>query len=305
MRQAVHGGAVRTLHPLGKPADLHGHRLGGTDQVRGKRDAGRPDRPDEPVRRTLRANRSRHRARPTAAWAPTPRIGSAFLYAGTGYGGSCLPKDVRAIIRSAKAQGVDLGILRVRGRRERPPDDRPRPENPEAVRRRPLRACASRSGGWRSSRARMTCARRPRARSPRRCANGEQSVVAHDPAAMEQSREFYLGDAVEYAADEYEALDGADALVVVTEWLQYRRPDWARCPGAADGPPHRVRRAQPVRARPHGVRAGSNTTRSAAGRSVRRRSREAGRHRRRRLPRFAPHRPPPRGGALRSSASTA
>ncbi|WP_419938015.1 UDP-glucose dehydrogenase family protein [Candidatus Palauibacter sp.] len=156
-----------------------------------------------------------------------PRIGSAFLYAGTGYGGSCLPKDVRAIIRSAKKQGVDLGILKsvseandrqttvlVRKIRQRFGDDltglrfalwglafKPRTDD---MREAPSRAVAE---GLRERGA---------------------SVVAHDPAAMEPSREFYLGDAVEYAANEYEALDGADALVVVTEWLQYRRPDWSQ-----------------------------------------------------------------------------
>ncbi len=155
-----------------------------------------------------------------------PRIGSAFLYAGTGYGGSCLPKDVRAIIRSAEEQGVDLGILRsvadandrqttvlVRKIRKRFGDDlsglrfalwglafKPRTDDMRAA---PSRAIA---GSLRERGA---------------------SVVTHDPAAMDQSREFYLGDAVEYAANEYEALDGADALVVVTEWLQYRRPDWS------------------------------------------------------------------------------
>ncbi len=156
-----------------------------------------------------------------------PRIGSAFLYAGTGYGGSCLPKDVRAIIRSAEEKGVDLGILRsvadandrqttvlVRKIRRRFGDDltglrfalwglafKPRTDD---MREAPSRAVAE--------------ALRERG----------ASVVAHDPAAMEQSREFHLGDAVEYAEDEYEALDGADALIVVTEWLQYRRPDWSR-----------------------------------------------------------------------------
>ena len=156
-----------------------------------------------------------------------PRIGPAFLYAGTGYGGSCLPKDVRAIIRSAEKKGVDLGILRsvaeandrqttvlVRKVLQRFGDDltglrfalwglafKPRTDD--------MRAAPSRA---------IVEALRERG----------ASVVTHDPAAMEQSREFYLGDAVDYAANEYQAVDGADALVVVTEWLQYRRPDWSQ-----------------------------------------------------------------------------
>ncbi|WP_419163639.1 UDP-glucose dehydrogenase family protein [Candidatus Palauibacter sp.] len=154
-----------------------------------------------------------------------PRIGPAFLYAGTGYGGSCLPKDVQAIIRSAAEYDVDLTVLGavndandrqktvlVRKIRQRFGDDlsglrfalwglafKPRTDD--------MRAAPSRA---------IVEALRERG----------ASVVAHDPVAMDHAREFYLGDEIEYGADEYETLNGADALIVATEWLQYRRPDW-------------------------------------------------------------------------------
>ena len=55
-------------------------------------------------------------------------------------------------------------------------------------------------------------------------------VAVHDPVAMEEARR-HFGDRVEYADDEYAACRGADAMVLVTEWLQYRRPDWDRLAG--------------------------------------------------------------------------
>ena len=154
-----------------------------------------------------------------------PRIGPAFLYAGAGYGGSCLPKDVEAVIRSAAQRDVDLTILRAvneanerqktllaRKIRHRFGDDlsgmrfalwglafKPRTDD--------MRAASSRA---------IVAALRERG----------ATVAAHDPVAMEQARNVYLGDEIEYGADEYETLAGADALILATEWLQYRRPDW-------------------------------------------------------------------------------
>ena len=52
------------------------------------------------------------------------------------------------------------------------------------------------------------------------------SVAVHDPVAMDVAREWHFGDRVDYAADAYKACTDADALLIVTEWLQYRRPDW-------------------------------------------------------------------------------
>ena len=159
-----------------------------------------------------------------------PRIGPDFLYAGTGYGGSCLPKDVDALVRSAAQRGVELTILRavhdanerqktrlVRKVRRRFGDDlsgmrfalwglafKPRTDDMRAAPSRAIVAALQERGA---------------------------TVRAHDPVAMDQARAFHFGDEIEYGADEYETLEGADALVVATEWLQYRRPDWAAIAG--------------------------------------------------------------------------
>jgi UDPglucose 6-dehydrogenase len=58
-------------------------------------------------------------------------------------------------------------------------------------------------------------------------ARGAQ-VAAHDPEAMEESRKHYLGDDIRYVDRPYDALDGADALIIHTEWHPYRRPDFVR-----------------------------------------------------------------------------
>jgi UDPglucose 6-dehydrogenase len=156
-----------------------------------------------------------------------PRIGRSFLYAGAGYGGSCFPKDVRALILTGEEFGVDLSILRevheanerqkaVLGRKvqERFGDD----------------LSGKRFAVW-------GLAFKPETDDMREApaltlidglleAGG--AVTAHDPVAMNVARELHLGDRVDFADDEYEACRDADALIVVTEWLQYRRPDWSR-----------------------------------------------------------------------------
>ncbi|MDT8436079.1 MAG: UDP-glucose/GDP-mannose dehydrogenase family protein [Gemmatimonadota bacterium] len=155
-----------------------------------------------------------------------PRIGPAFLYAGAGYGGSCFPKDVKALIRTGDELGVDLSILR---------------EVDEANERQKEllgRKARDRFGELQGRRfAVWGLAFKPETDDMREApaltlieellAAGAE-VAAHDPVAEPTARRWYLGDRVAYADDEYEACQGADALIIVTEWLQYRRPDWPR-----------------------------------------------------------------------------
>jgi UDPglucose 6-dehydrogenase len=58
------------------------------------------------------------------------------------------------------------------------------------------------------------------------------TVVAYDPVAVEECKKHHLGDRIAYADDQYEALAGADALLVVTEWPEFRTPDWDKINGA-------------------------------------------------------------------------
>jgi len=153
-----------------------------------------------------------------------PRIGSSFLFAGTGYGGSCFPKDVRALIRTGKEAGVDLTILEAVHEQNR---------RQKGIL---LRKVEERYGGDLEGRrfALWGLSFKPETDDMREAPAIEvvegllergAGVAAHDPAAMEEARRRF-GDRIEYAADEYEACDGADGLILCTEWLQYRRPDW-------------------------------------------------------------------------------
>ena len=164
-----------------------------------------------------------------------PRIGASFLYAGAGYGGSCFPKDVRALIRTGEEMNVDLSILK-------------EVHKTNARQKRVLgQKIRARFGDDLSGRsfAVWGLAFKPETDDMREAASvtlieelleGGATVTAHDPVATDVAREWYLGDRIEYAGDEYEALAGADALIVITEWLQYRRPDWQRIKVALAAP---------------------------------------------------------------------
>jgi len=163
------------------------------------------------------------------------RIGQAFLYAGAGYGGSCFPKDVRALIRTGEELGVDLSILR----EVHEANERQKKLIGEKLRNRfGDQLDGRRIAVWGLS-------FKPETDDMREAASvviiedllalGAE-VAAHDPVAFEVAREWYLGDRIEYAVDEYEACRDADALVIVTEWLQYRRPDWRRLRGLLKNP---------------------------------------------------------------------
>jgi len=163
------------------------------------------------------------------------RIGQAFLYAGAGYGGSCFPKDVRALIRTGEELGVDLSILR----EVHEANERQKKLLGEKLRDRFGNELAGRRFAvWGLS-------FKPETDDMREAASvvviddlltAGAEVVVHDPVAFDVARDWYLGDRVEYADDEYEACREADALVVVTEWLQYRRPDWGRLRGLLSTP---------------------------------------------------------------------
>jgi len=156
-----------------------------------------------------------------------PRIGRSFLYAGAGYGGSCFPKDVRALILTGEEFGVDLSILReVHAANER---------QKTILGRKVKQRFGDDLSGKRF--AIWGLAFKPETDDMREApaltlieeliASGG-SVIAHDPVAQEIARKLCLGDRVEFADDEYEACRDTDALIFVTEWQQYRRPDWSR-----------------------------------------------------------------------------
>jgi UDPglucose 6-dehydrogenase len=154
------------------------------------------------------------------------RIGSSFLFPGPGYGGSCFPKDVKALIRTMHEQGLEADLL----------------EAIEAVNDRQKRVLPGRvrallgedlTGAvvavWGLAFKAETDDMRESSSIPLvedLLARGAR-VRVHDPQAHETARAVF-GDRVEYAKDPYAAAEGADCLVVVTEWLVYRNPDFAR-----------------------------------------------------------------------------
>jgi len=155
-----------------------------------------------------------------------PRIGSAFLFPGPGYGGSCFPKDVKALIRTAHDAGVSLDVLgAVESVNER-------------QKRRLFEKLSTALGGdlegkrvavWGLAFKAETDDMRESPAIPLIDAlvAARAVVNAFDPQAMDVARGRF-GDRIRYAADPYEALAGADALVIVTEWLVFRNPDFAR-----------------------------------------------------------------------------
>jgi UDPglucose 6-dehydrogenase len=155
-----------------------------------------------------------------------PRIGYSFIYPGAGYGGSCFPKDVKALVRTATEYGAPLGVLEA----VEAANDRQKHRLFEKL-------SGTLDGHLRGARiAVWGLAFKPQTDDMREApaltfieealAAGA-TVVAHDPVAVEEAKR-RLGDRIAYAEDGYAALDGADALVVVTDWNEYRHPDFRR-----------------------------------------------------------------------------
>ncbi|HXN14999.1 MAG TPA: UDP-glucose/GDP-mannose dehydrogenase family protein [Usitatibacter sp.] len=155
-----------------------------------------------------------------------PRIGYHFLYPGAGYGGSCFPKDVTALLRTAEEQGIDLKVVRAVSEA----NDRQKGVIAEKI----VRRFGADLGGRRF--ALWGLAFKPNTDDMREApsrvvlaalkARGA-AVVAYDPVAMDEARRIYAGDgSVHFAASPMEAAEGADALVIMTEWKAFRSPDF-------------------------------------------------------------------------------
>ena len=157
-----------------------------------------------------------------------PRIGYHFLYAGCGYGGSCFPKDVKALIRTAAETGRDLKVLQAV---EDANDAQKQVLVQKIVRRFGEDLSGLRFAVW-------GLAFKPNTDDMReasaRVLIGEllargAKVTAYDPVAMTEARRIF-GDEprIDYAENPDAALVGADALAIVTEWKEFRSPDFAR-----------------------------------------------------------------------------
>ena len=153
------------------------------------------------------------------------RIGQAFLFPGPGYGGSCFPKDVKALIRTGSENDTTLGILsaveEANHRQKRVVFEKLQ-KHLGAMRGKVIAvwglAFKAETDDVRESPALVLI---------EALLEAGARVQVHDPAAMETARR-QLGDRVRYAGHAFDALAGAEALAVVTEWLEYRNPDFGK-----------------------------------------------------------------------------
>jgi UDPglucose 6-dehydrogenase len=147
------------------------------------------------------------------------RIGSKFLHAGVGYGGSCLPKDVAAIMHTADEAGVPLRVIRAAADVNRALMDRLmdkiRLEMPALAGK--TVAVLGLSFKPNTDDVRES----PAVRFVDRLLAQGARVKGYDPAAIENVRRLY-GERISYCEDSYDAVRGADALVIMTEWNEFR-----------------------------------------------------------------------------------
>jgi UDPglucose 6-dehydrogenase len=153
------------------------------------------------------------------------RIGSRFLFAGIGYGGSCFPKDVQAIVQTAAERGYDFRILKaveeVNELQKHLLVDRIQERFGKDLR-------GKRFAIWGLAFKPNTDDMReaPSVVVIRGLLEAGAKVAAFDPEAGEECRKHHLGDKIEYAEMPMAALEGSDALVLITEWNEFRRPDF-------------------------------------------------------------------------------
>ncbi|WNG33731.1 UDP-glucose/GDP-mannose dehydrogenase family protein [Archangium minus] len=153
------------------------------------------------------------------------RIGYPFLFPGVGYGGSCFPKDVKALVAKGREQGLELDLLRA--------VERTNERQKKLLVQKAIKHFGSLEG---RSFAVWGLAFKPKTDDMREAPSVEviegllakgAKVAAHDPVAERTARRVF-GDRIRYTNVPYEALEGADALFVVTEWNEFRHPDFER-----------------------------------------------------------------------------
>ncbi|MDR2040956.1 MAG: UDP-glucose/GDP-mannose dehydrogenase family protein [Tannerella sp.] len=152
------------------------------------------------------------------------RIGSSFLYSGCGYGGSCFPKDVKALIKTAQTQHYPMRILQAVEEVN---------EDQKTILFRKLRKVYGADLNGKQI-ALWGLAFKPETDDMREAPalvlieallKAGCRVTAYDPVAIPEARR-RIGDCIRYAKDIYEAVDGAEALLIVTEWKEFRLPSW-------------------------------------------------------------------------------
>lgn len=154
------------------------------------------------------------------------RIGNKFLYPGIGYGGSCFPKDVKALIKTAEENGYNMQVLKA-------------VEQVNELQKEVLFNKVSKyfKGDLKGKKiALWGLSFKPKTDDMReapslvlieKLIDAGASIVAYDPVAMKEAAHI-VGDKIKYASNPYEALQGSDALLVATEWAEFRSPDFEK-----------------------------------------------------------------------------
>jgi UDPglucose 6-dehydrogenase len=152
------------------------------------------------------------------------RIGSKFMYPGTGYGGSCFPKDVKAIIKTAQDHNYELNVIKAVEKAN---------EYQKNVIFNKMAKLFNNSFSGKTI-AIWGLSFKPKTDDIRESSSiyligkllkEDAKVRAYDPAAMNETRKL-LGSSIEYCSDPYDAVKGADALVLMTEWAEFHLPDF-------------------------------------------------------------------------------
>ena len=154
------------------------------------------------------------------------RIGSKFIYPGTGYGGSCFPKDVKAIIRTAKDNGYELNVIEA-------------VEKANEYQKNVIFNKITRFFDYDLKNNLIVIwglSFNPKTDDIREASsiiliekllNAGAKIKAYDPAAINETKKL-LGNRIEYTSDPYEALENADALALMTEWAEFHLPEFNR-----------------------------------------------------------------------------
>jgi len=159
------------------------------------------------------------------------RIGFEFLFPGVGYGGSCFPKDVQAIVKIADAHKYDMKVIKS----VEEANNRQKGVIVDKILNH-FKSTASSNllagkiiGVWGLSFKPRTDDMReaPSITIINRLLHAGANIRAHDPEAMDEAKKVF-GSKIEYIQDNYEVVKGADALVIITEWNEFRRPNFEK-----------------------------------------------------------------------------
>ena len=154
------------------------------------------------------------------------RIGSKFIYPGTGYGGSCFPKDVKALLKTAQDNGYELNVIKA--------VEKANEYQKDVIFNKITKYFKGNLknktiGIWGLS-------FKPKTDDIREASSlvlieklleAGAKIKAYDPAAINETKKV-LGDRIEYRTDPYEVLEGVDAVALMTEWAEFHLPDFGR-----------------------------------------------------------------------------